>query len=739
MGWNPFKSETKISVATSVMRVLENKHLPNSLKSGLVQGLFGEGDQLVENILEEMTASIGNKAEQMYQYAKKHYTIGLPSSTYLSNAPDTAIIQAVIEDIENRPVILEYAKYGALNHLHYGWLHLCSAYNYNPVTNILGTLSSDKGSKVYLTDLQVVVVDATVIEQQNNSLAQWGYAATSGYSPLRTFQSTATRILNAHTPYAVEATASEDHFRLSYAWVEGGVTKTGHTTFPMSTQDPEEGYFQVKYTVDGVVKYWTYQDGLGTYPTLDSIYAPGFHAAGSFFPFVYFRYNNTSLGDSPTSYKYRTSEKLLKYFGMDYAAVLESINENPDIDSVESAFMMMAVPAKTNESIECRYLFDFFKKLLLRNAPTGRVSAYWDTAAQKSLIIQDTKFKMAINMKGVYRRFVVGSIGVVGTYTSGYGSRSRTEKVVVYADASDTTGVTTTQEISHTCHYYSQQISSNMYEEIQVDGLNTQYFVWGGYNVTGYAGEKILLIPLEHAITETYGTNDKERLYSRSMHYVFNSKVETKVKWYQQEWFQIFIAVVAIVITVFSWGASGTSVAGLISAATASASAFFAMVIIPILKFMVLKVVFKLFVKTLGPEFAMALAIVAACYGLYDPSVQAGIAGSPWATSLLQLSTGLIEGVQESLVDSMALLQDEANAFNVYADTANETLKSAQELLEHTTVLNPLILFGETPNNYYNRTVHMGNIGMLGIDSISTFVDYSLRLPDMNQTLQDVA
>ncbi len=49
----------------------------------------------------------------------------------------------------------------------------------------------------------------------------------------------------------------------------------------------------------------------------------------------------------------------------------------------------------------------------------------------------------------------------------------------------------------------------------------------------------------------------------------------------------------------------------------------------------------------------------------------------------------------------------------------------------------PLIVWGEAPNDLYNRTVHSGNIGMAGIEMIKSYVDVALTLPRLNNTVGD--
>jgi hypothetical protein len=65
-----------------------------------------------------------------------------------------------------------------------------------------------------------------------------------------------------------------------------------------------------------------------------------------------------------------------------------------------------------------------------------------------------------------------------------------------------------------------------------------------------------------------------------------------------------------------------------------------------------------------------------------------------------------------------------------------DLLKTANNLLEGNNLLSPFIIFGENPSDYYERTVHSGNIGAHTIETISSYVDTALTLPSLNTTLK---
>jgi len=142
----------------------------------------------------------------------------------------------------------------------------------------------------------------------------------------------------------------------------------------------------------------------------------------------------------------------------------------------------------------------------------------------------------------------------------------------------------------------------------------------------------------------------------------------------------------------------------------------------------------KLFVKAVGGDLAILIAIASMVYAAYDIHSAGSLRGAPGAQQLLQLSNGLTKAVSANLQDNMRDLLAEYQSFNLFKDEATKQLEAANKLLEHNNWLNPFVIFGEKPDDYYNRTVHSGNTGVAAISAISSYVDIALTLPKLDQT-----
>lgn len=767
-----FESETVVSVSTSVSRVIEDRLIPNSIKTGTIKGIL-TGDQLVENIMEDMVSSMGTKGERMYRYGKKAYPYGLPTSRIYKSHAVEGVTKALLESQLGQLVTMEYVQYSPLNRLHWGWQTLFDSYGYNPQTNEITSLSQAKGFPVYLEQMQVMLPQAKLATLTSTAFEQWGISSAAGYTPLRPY-SLATTV--SHPPVGIDPMATYDYVRVSCIWKSSEGIERETILLPVVFPAEPTEFVQARYSYEvevsrtetllttgilsgttvltinyaTVTRFLTYPVGSGGYLELDSLFSTEYDDLGSFFPFGYFRFGGTPESTDPNSTECKAATKLLGCLNLDYVQLHQAIHANPQIDKVESALLMMIVPAESEDAVESRYLFDFFKAMYLRTgsiadpasaaiSTSPRLVPIWKELTfakgvkRGNMVIRDSRFTTTLGVSGIYRQILTGVIGKVGTYTSS--SDIRTEQHSGVIENTDGNGVTTSTPYTWTtrtpAHYYRKQVTEQLYEEIQVTSLRMTYEVWGGHATSN------LMVPLDHSITEQYALPVREHLYARSLHYVINAKQETELEWYQQEWFGTVLIVVAVVWTVFSMGSDGGSgLAAAIAAGTATLEMVLIAVLVMSAEYLAIKMVAKLFVKLLGPEFAMALAVVAAAYGMYSGyGASAGSMDSMLAQNLLSVSNSMISEVSAGYKKDLELLKKEGEEFNLFAQAKMDELEKVREEMEGSRLLSPFILFGESPTNYFNRTVHAGNIGIHGLDAIENYCSMALRLPELEQTI----
>ena len=168
-----------------------------------------------------------------------------------------------------------------------------------------------------------------------------------------------------------------------------------------------------------------------------------------------------------------------------------------------------------------------------------------------------------------------------------------------------------------------------------------------------------------------------------------------------------------------------------LAAGTATVTAVVLEVLLTAVISMMVGVAIRMVAKAIGGPLAMLLAVIVMMYTGYA-LMESGASFIPMAQDLMMIASNLIQGGMEAMYEGLA--QDTA-AFTDYAKKALETLGNAQDLLDSTNHLAPMLILGESPTNFFHRTVHAGNIGTAAIDAISEFVSMTLRLPSFEDTL----
>lgn len=754
-----FSSKRIVTVGTSISRLVEDKDIEDPLVQAIQIALFQKGD-VTDHILESTINNLAFKAEQSYRYGKNGYVFGLPSGEIYSNTLGMREMYQVLEQREGQPVTIDYLHYSSFNLIHAGWIYLIEHYGYNALTNELTALSAQKNKPVYLKDMVLEIPSIYKDTYNEDSLAIWGRPPNSGYLPTTEWQLSddLAYLYRAPTPPRF-LNIPEERIKVTYLWVEEKrnfrwdaessyekITHEESIYIPIPTHNPDTNYFHVRYYVGTTPKYWTYEDNSGGYPILDSVYTEGKAMMGDFYPNLYFRLSKTNPKNSANQTWHHSSKKMAKKIGLDFDDLVDQIHQNPGIADVEQAILTLGVPPDSTDKDDLRYLFDFFEQLHLNgggNAPNDFVKDYLRkyyagndvnlNESLRSIVIQDGTFKMNLLYRHTTLVRKVGQLGPIGTVTGGSGEYEITRNAVTYTGDNETPTVET---VRIPYFVYRKQVGLNWYDEVTVVGLSMRYYVFGEYFTTmadytddGVANQRVLLIPLDRSIIKRYPVGVKNRLVTRNYHFVFNSRVVTKVKWYQQGIWKSVIKIVGIVVTIVSLG-SGSFLTAAAAALASSAYTTLAMLILTeIVTYLVTTTLFRLFVKAVGVDVAFFAAIFAAAYGLFG-QVSSGFKKlTVTSKDMLSLANGLVSSAQSVMKDMYKSLQDDWTGFKKEMEEAWKTLEETRDTLFKDINLVPLVILGESPDDYFRRTVHSGNIGILLIEDAHNFVDRSLTLP----------
>ena len=761
-----FESKKRTAVGTSVVRVVADELLPSPIRKAILTSIFRE-EELTPSFMDSALNSSVIRYENAYRYAARgDYYYGLPNATVISNTPNSNLVIPIIEAETGLTISLEYLKYGALNHSHEGWRHVTDNFGYNPETNELETLSSSTGFTVYLDKVLPTYFMEAVDDEDTRTGIEFGHSSLAGHTPERPNSSDT---LAQYVPATLYRTGENetDGVEVHYIWEDNGTIQRGSVFIDLSTYGDTEDFFHCRYVYtdgQGINRWghWTYETGLGTHPSLDLLNNPEYTNPGTYFPFLFFRRgrSNATRESQRETPQFLSSEKLAKYFGMNYIQISDEIHSNPDISDVDQAVMMMGVPGKTEDQLELRYLFSFFDRLRQETQTVTTVdqSNLYPTQASKTdqvinlqynrppehpyaINIRDADFRMTISFIGIQRFTRTGTIGEVGELVSST-ANIRYEYIVLNEVNEN---ITTSYDKAYTAVnlIYQRQLTPTIYEELIVIDPTLRYDIYQRYGVNAKATSEEFLIPLDHALVNQFTLVEKEVLYNRSLHFVFNSRVVTKVEWYQTSAFVKFITVVVVIITLATGGA-GSFLQSLATALTVGLTATVLFLLEVFVQVILIRYAFKITVKELGTEFALALAVIAAAASITTGPDGLWNLASITPQMLLFTVNGLVQGIGDVLGDQFASLESDVEIFKEKSEGLLEELERAQELLQQDNLIDPLLftevsaplmVTGESSTDFYERTIHSGNIGTMGVELIHEFVPLSTRLPDINETL----
>jgi hypothetical protein len=155
----------------------------------------------------------------------------------------------------------------------------------------------------------------------------------------------------------------------------------------------------------------------------------------------------------------------------------------------------------------------------------------------------------------------------------------------------------------------------------------------------------------------------------------------------------------------------------------------------------IIKGVIAILTPLIGAKAATALTLVAViAITLYTGYGDAkSLADLPWAEVLLKTSASVIDTassvMQVENKEELLKLTAEITGFALYSDMVNKELKKGLDLLDSSidnllySTVNSVLLVKETPDDFYQRTIHQGNVGMLGISAVSDYTQNKLVLP----------
>jgi len=298
----------------------------------------------------------------------------------------------------------------------------------------------------------------------------------------------------------------------------------------------------------------------------------------------------------------------------------------------------------------------------------------------------------------------------------------------------------------------SKQITPTTYETYTIYGMsvtNQIRFSNGSYKYVSHSVSSGLhgtfIVPLFAGISAEMSDFVEEQFLSDSLILFVQQVSETKRYWYQSEAFMWLVAIIVIIIvTIVTWGSMTVQAVllaeGMMAAIQATVISVLTTIVTGIAISYIIKGAIAILTPLIGVKAATALTLVVVaavmlCTGYGDVK----FADLPWAEILLKAGSAVINTVQSVMqienAQELLKLTAEITGFGVYAGLVTKELNRGIDLLGtpienllYSTV-NSVLMVRETPDDFYDRTIHQGNVGILGIDAVSDYTHNKLVLP----------
>lgn len=738
-----FSSKKKTYVYSSATRMMDDEDIVNASQQAITNYILRNTLQ-TDTTLKEMSivdymneATLNNlsaKWGRVRQRAiKDNYVYGVPTSNIIlqENTDFNQEVIAMLEASGMNTVELIYAYADEMNYYHILMQKLVSQYGWNPSTNEITSLSTQIGKKVYLKDI-VMRYPTEFLEDvvDDDLMSQWGYAATSGATHVRNEDR-----LAEHTPWEEDTSITEVIARVTTT------SELGDVVMDVGFRDyePTSDYIMVSYLAGGELKYFTGYFGTGEYPRLDQLYMTSI-SYGEFYPRMYARLNTTNLAaDSlKETDAYKSCQQLWRTTDLNWAEWVDVLHDNlGDVGDITQAFVTCAIPANTDDQDQLEYLFKWFNRIY-KSQEKKRTPSVQDTFPGRkkdiinnsvrdgmSLVIQDNVYTQVVAFRQIGFADYEGKVTDVGKYNLVL------DKV---RDTSRRSGFLGLRAMS--VHRYQYQVTESTYRVISVYGLSSTEYVTGGNTVVSAGNSESLLIPVDATMAREMSNRDYEVVMSKGLHIIVNTLKVVKTKWYQRGAFKVVMFIVAVIIAVWTGGAGW----GLMAFVKAIAMAVAVSVVVTLAT----KLLIKLGVAV---EIVMVVAVIAALVSGYVQFNQIGQLAGMSARTIAQISNVALQ-VQanmtqyelQSLAKQMQNLSTEHEQRMQELQELQDEVAIQSQLLDNSLFVAPdfsgaFIKLGESPDDYYTRTIHAGSLGPAVIDVTLGSIEQMLKLPTPQQTL----
>lgn len=744
---NPFRSRTKTFVDSQTVRMFDDDTSAPTIIESVLKAVL-QGTNVVDEIKNYLTNGPIFKLGQFYKYADKHFIDGVPKSIDINIDNRLELFKTWLRNRQTDDIEFIYTGLGNLDFVHYTKQKLFDEYNYDGTHNRILGLEKSLNSKVYVENFELHL-PKSLIDVMDLSELTYLVDSVNTFKKLSKYLNFAgiNQVVKNYT--IVEDNTGFTGTVVNYSYEESYIetvknifgddvevpkkrVKGGSLSFYISipnlgdgeTEDGTEevGYFQAAYRKVGSIDtlYFTYEFDSGGYPVLDNLFQTGDHDLVKNYPIVMLIQDKEAIAKRDKEDERRkTTFRLLRTLGIDLDHLTDGIMDNEDIDKIHQVALIIGCPTHSDNLVHKMYLYEYFYKYYLLGQTGSLNGVYWNA----------NSYECEMTHSGISSR-------VVASASAKTMDQYEKEVVTRYVTTSynDGDGNTRSSTKEYRDFLIKKRINSISYREIRVKDPKMKVKVSGTRYADHDADSKHFLIPIEEALSSTFGLNLRKELLFKCMHLQISTLVKVKVKWYETKAFGIFLKIVGVVLTVVSLGMAAPAVGAAFAAGWLAGLTYVATIVLIAVAF---KYAAEYAVEKWGPENA-ALAMLGALVASYFVPGPVQFNGLTLANSYLSLATNLTQTFGSAINSyTEEVVKATQTDLEKYEEEFGKLTDLEEELFPTNDVAKmiPMLILGEKPDDFYNRTIHSSNPGVQAIDHLTFYVENALTPPTAQQSI----
>lgn len=693
-------SRTKYYFGSATTLIMDET--PNLVGDSVKLSVVNNRD-IANDLIANYMDSLHMKGKQLRRYAKTHYTRGLPEGVTNYQQPKNDLVRVLLRSLLGFNVLI--------------------------YKNVIDTADPLRFAFPFLTANRGYSVSTNIVSQPPYTVEQ-GLTVKVAYAEFK-------------SPTQIEIVY--EHLNVDGDYVEGfRETISLATPVNLGSRYYHVCYYPLdKYAeISGAMEFWFYDERSNQYPvlTLPDVLVE----ESQYYPVIPIREDkvNMTAENLRDTELYLTSKRTLKFFGIDINALSDAVHESPDINDVQHAYVTVGVNIKDTNDYVLEYLFNYFLYLYDRSEVTEQEFYYWlhnysnnndstELPPTNIVRIKDSHYDAS-----VYYNYITTSIdeGVVADGKLGGFER------IVSTGSSIALDENTYYEMSE--YTIRCQITPRFVQTVKVCGLIHESFVTAqgrGKFIKTTLNDAIhddddeknnFIIPLNIDVCEGMSNLKANGVLYYSIRIVFHSMVKKKLKWYQTGLFRGIIMVISLVLTAYGMGQFA---AALMSTTTVAQVVM--LIVQTIAIGAAVNIAMDFLINVIGLELAMVVVLIASAVTMTNSNISFKDIGGfrlPSAVDLLQITNSMQNSLQNYIGDEISGVYSDMDEFIEYGKQLIDEL----EELKDSGVLNPYTMgivdtsmgVYETAEEFINRTTYDDNIGVLALETPSTFVERILTL-----------